>query len=223
MIEHTGELLLSGIQHFAFCRRQWALIHIEQQWQENLRTVEGQLLHKHAHEAGAEKRGDIVTVCSLPVSSAELRVRGVCDVVEFHADENGVTLRGRYGREGVCYRPVPVEYKRGKPKENNADILQLCAQAMCLEEMLVCDIPKGYIFYGETRRRQAVQLDKILRSEVKETLDEMHMYYARGYTPKVKTGKFCNACSLRDVCLPKLCKTLSMPDYIDKMVKEADA
>lgn len=136
-------LALSGIQHFAFCRRQWALIHIEQQWAENLRTVEGDLLHRRAHgENQTESRGDTLIVCGLRVVSHWLQVQGVCDVVEFHRDPAGVTLAGREGK----WQPYPVEYKRGKPTPFDADELQLCAQAMCLEEMLLCSIPEGSLF-----------------------------------------------------------------------------
>lgn len=132
-------LLLSGIQHFVFCRRQWALIHIEQQWQENLRTVEGGILHEKTHDYTIkEKRGDLIISRSMGIYSRTLGITGACDVVEFHKSRDGVAL---YGREGN-YKPVPVEYKRGKPKQGNADVLQLCAQAMCLEEMLLCRIPR---------------------------------------------------------------------------------
>lgn len=216
-------LLLSGIQHFAFCRRQWALAYIEQQWQENRLTAEGHILHERAHDAGAEKRGDSIIIRDMPVVSHALGIRGACDVVEFHADPGGVLLRGKYGREGTRYRPVPVEYKRGKPKEDHADLLQLCAQAMCLEEMLVCDIPQGYLFYGEPRRRLPVQLDFSLREEVAAQLREMHMLYARGHTPRVKPGKFCRSCSLQDLCLPQLGKTQSVRAYIDKHVQGVEA
>jgi CRISPR-associated exonuclease Cas4 len=204
-------LLLSGIQHFAFCRRQWALIHIEQEWKENLRTVEGGRLHEKAHgEPLFEKRGDLLTVRGLSVFSDELGFSGVCDVVEFHRDENGIRLSGRKER----YQPVPVEYKRGEPKTDHSDILQLCAQAMCLEEMLACAIPMGYLYYGETRHRIEVQLSAELRSEVYSTAAEMHDMYKRRHTPKVKTGSFCRACSLRDLCLPKLCSIKPVAEYI---------
>lgn len=122
-------LQLSGIQHFAFCRRQWALIHIEGQWAENLRTVEGDLLHKRAHdETQRERRNNTLILRDLPVFSSALGVSGKCDVVEFHLDSAGVPLRGEEG----LWQPYPVEYKRGKPKEHQADELQLCCQAMCL-------------------------------------------------------------------------------------------
>ena len=214
--------MISGIQHFSFCRRQWALIHIEQQWQENYLSMEGHILHENAHEAGAEKRGDTLIIRDMPVVSHTLGIRGQCDVVEFNSDPDGIELHGRYGAAGVRYTPVPVEYKRGKPKEEHADLLQLCAQAMCLEEMLVCAIPLGYIFYGEPRRRLRVNLDDALREEVKTLLREMHMLYARGYTPKVKTGRFCKACSLEDLCIPQLNKSQAVHSYIDKHIRESD-
>ena len=138
-------LPLSGLQHFAFCRRQWALIHLEQQWQENLRTVEGGLLHRRAHdEAARERRSDTLILRGLQVVSHQLGLSGQCDVVEFHATPKGVPLQGEEG----LWQPYPVEYKRGKPKSHQADELQLCAQAMCLEEMLCCSIPEGALFYG---------------------------------------------------------------------------
>lgn len=213
-------LLLSGIQHFSFCRRQWALIHIEQQWAENLLTVQGAQLHTKAHEAAAEKRGDLLLIRDLPVVSRELGLRGACDVVEFHVHPQGVELKGRYGKAGEKYHPVPVEYKRGKSKENDADRLQLCAQALCLEEMLVCDIPAGYLFYGETRRREEVAFDDALRSEVLRITGEMHAHYKRGHTPKSKPGKHCRACSLEHICVPALCKNPSVKNYMERSLEE---
>ena len=144
-------LQMSGIQHFCFCRRQWALAYMEQQWAENLRTAEGRLLHERCHDDSLrEKRGDLITVRDLRVVSHRLRLAGNCDVVEFRAAPDGVALQGYDG----LWQPLPVEYKRGAPKASDADRLQLCAQAMALEEMLVCTVPRGAIFYGETRRRE---------------------------------------------------------------------
>lgn len=212
-------LSLSGIQHFEFCRRQWALIHIEQQWEENLRTVEGEILHKNAHDGYSfKKRGDVIVSRGMPIFSRTLGVNGVCDIVEFYRDENGVELHGREGK----YQAYPVEYKRGEPKESYADVLQLVAQAMCLEEMLCCEIREGSIFYGETRRRLKIQIDEILKEKVKEIFYEMHEMYDRRYTPKVKPSKSCNACSLKDICLPKLCKNRSAREYIQKNIEESD-
>lgn len=147
-------LQLSGLQHFVFCRRQWALIHIENQWAENLRTVEGNILHQRAHdETVREVRGDCITVRGVDIHSPTMEVSGKCDVLEFRRSKTGVPLDGQTG----LWQPYPVEYKRGEPKRMDADRLQLCCQAMCLEEMLCCDIPEGALFYGQTRRREQLE------------------------------------------------------------------
>jgi CRISPR-associated exonuclease Cas4 len=211
MQSDTDYLLISGIQHFAFCHRQWALIHIEQQWEENLRTVEGHLIHEKAHNLFAdEKRKGVITVRGMAVSSPTLMINGQCDVVEFIPRDDGIPLQGHTGR----YKVYPVEYKRGEPKENEVDILQLTAQAMCLEEMLCCKIDEGAIFYEKTRRRQRIEITPCLRIQVKEMLEEMNGLMRRRYTPKVKPTKSCNACSLKNLCLPKLLKSKSVNDYI---------
>lgn len=210
-------LLLSGIQHYAFCPRQWALIHIEQQWEENYFTVMGNIMHENAHDKDfVEKRKNVVITRGMPVFSRTMGVRGDCDVVEFHLDKAGIPLN-RY--EGT-YQPVPVEYKRGKPKEHDADVLQLCAQAVCLEEMLVCQVPKGYLYYGETKRRLEVLFDEELRKKVVDCFEKMHRLFEKNHTPKVKTTKACKACSLSEVCLPKLNKKLSVADYLERSLNE---
>ncbi len=217
MYEEENFLQLSGIQHFDFCRRQWALAYIELQWQENVRTVEGKLLHEKAHDASlAEKRGDLIISRAMPVHSREIGISGECDIVEFHKSEEGIRLHGREG----SYKVVPVEYKRGKPKVSNADRLQLAAQALCLEEMLCCHIPIGYLFYGETRHRERVEIDEELRKKVIETFEEMHQYYDRRYTPRVKWSKSCNACSLKDICVPSMGKKKSAVEYIRNTIEE---
>ena len=211
-------LQLSGLQHFSFCRRQWALIHIEQQWAENLRTVDGRVLHEKAHDAATrEKRGDLIVTRDMRVHSPTLGISGSCDVVEFQRGETGIPLSGQEG----LWQPYPVEYKRGVPKLNEADRLQLCAQAMCLEEMLCCDIPEGAVFYGEIRRREVVDLDSGLRERVKDLLAQMHDIYSRGCTPKVKPAKSCNACSLKELCLPKLMKKRSAVEYLRKNMEDS--
>ena len=210
-------LQLSGLQHFSFCRRQWALIHIEQQWAENLRTVDGSILHEKAHDGSLrEKRNDLIIARDMSVHSRELGISGSCDVVEFHRGATGIPMPD----QGGLWQPYPVEYKRGAPKVTDADRLQLCAQAMCLEEMLCCDIPEGALFYGEIRRREVVDLDQVLRSQVRKLLDEMHALYHRSHTPKVKPTRGCNACSLRDLCLPKLAKKCNVADYLRKSMED---
>ncbi len=195
-------LMLSGLQHFVFCRRQWALIHIEQQWAENYRTVDGSIMHRNVHDKSFnETRGDIIVTRSMAISSSELGLSGECDVVEFHSSDNGVKL---YGREGM-YDVVPIEYKRGEPKENQCDALQLCAQALCLEEMLCCNILFGYLYYGETRRRLKVEFNEELREKVRTAVAEMHLLFSKKYTPKCKRSRSCNACSVKNICLPVLC------------------
>ena len=202
---------LSDIQHFAFCRRQWALIRIENLWADNVRTIEGNILHERAHDDQlTESRGDVLILRGLRVASERLGLSGACDVVEFHRHPQGVTLRGREGR----WLPYPVEYKRGKPKEDDCDQLQLCAQAMCLEEIFVCHIPEGSLYYGETRRRQRVSFTPELRERVESMAAEMRAYYDRRHTPSARPSKACNACSLKDLCLPKLTKRESVSAYI---------
>lgn len=211
-------LMISGIQHFQFCRRQWALIHIEQQWAENVHTVVGELMHKKVHDPYlAESRKDVLITRSLPVSSRKLGISGECDVVEFQKSEDGVHIQGHRG----LYRIYPIEYKKGKPKISDEDILQMTAQAMCLEEMFSTEISEGAIFYGETKRREAVEITEERRSRVRDMFKEMHQYYERQYTPKVKWSKSCNACSLKDICLPKLGKTMSAKEYV-KLALEDD-
>ncbi len=214
----SEHLPLSGIQHFVFCRRQWALIHIEGQWQENALTAEGRLQHKRADDPFfTEKRGGLVIARSVPVASSTLGLTGVCDVVEFHAAAEGVRLPGREG----FFQPVPVEYKRGRPKSHRADEAQLCAQAICLEEMLSIPIPEGYLFYKRTQRREHVRFTPELRDLVHTAAAEMHAYFRRGHTPRVKPSRACRACSLADICLPDLQnRRLTASRYIRQHLEE---
>lgn len=219
MYSEEEYLQLSGIQHFAFCRRQWALIHIEQQWAENLRTVQGEIMHKRAHDSSIKDCcGDLITVRGLRVSSSALGISGMCDVVEFRRCHDGIILSGHDG----TWLPYPIEYKRGKQKEHDADELQLCAQALCLEETFCCDIAEGSLFYGEIRKRIVVDLTPELRERVITMLDEMHRLFRRGHTPKVKPTKSCNACSLKELCLPRLCRNISVAAYMKAHVQEED-
>jgi len=217
--EYTPDdlLPLSGIQHFVFCRRQWALIHIEQQWKENAVTAEGRIMHQRADDPFfTETRNGVITARSVPIASYRLGLSGVCDVVEFTASPEGVKLPGRDG----LYLVAPVEYKRGREKRDPCDEAQLCAQAICLEEMLSVTIPRGYLYYGETRHRVAVDLTAELRGLVRDMSEEMHAYFARGYTPRVKTSKACRSCSLADICLPVLQeKVMPASKYIKQQIE----
>ncbi len=217
MYKEEDYLQLSGLQHFIFCRRQWALIHVENQWAEDYRTADGQIFHTKAHdETAREKRGDTLILRGLKIASPTLGLSGECDVVEFHRGADGVPLSGEEG----LWHPFPVEYKRGEPKEYDADRLQLCAQAMCLEEMLCCTIPAGALYYGQTRRRENVAFTEDLRAGVRTALAEMHELMKRGHTPKVKAKKSCNACSLKELCLPSLDRRGSGAAFLRKSLEE---
>ena len=218
MYNEDDYLLLSGIQHYSFCRRQWALIHIEDLWTENGRTAEGRVQHDRVHDrALTERRGDELTVRGMPIKSAVLGVSGECDAVVFAQTENGVTLHGRTGEWSV----LPVEYKHGKSKASDCDRLQATAQAMCLEEMFGCRIERAALYYFETRNREYIELTDELRGEVTRLFKEMHDCYRRGYTPKVRPNKGCRSCSLRDSCLPELLgKKESAKEYLRRHLQE---
>lgn len=215
--EEDNYLQMSGIQHFAFCRRQWALAYMEMQWHENVRTAEGRLDHTRCHdESAVEKRGDILILRGMRVSSKRLCLSGTCDVVEFHKDEQGIMLNGYEGK----WKVVPIEYKHGHSKMEDVDRLQLTAEVMALEEMLVCDIPVGYLYYIETRKREKVIITDSLRNQALVMAKEMNDCFDRRYTPKVKVGPFCNACSLKEICVPKLCTKMDVTSYISDHIEE---
>ena len=218
MIYKEEEFLqLSGLQHFSFCRRQWALIHIEKQWAENYRTVDGNLMHEKAHDREfRESRADRIVTRGVSIYSPELGISGQCDVLEYHRAPDGIPLPGQEGH----WQPYPIEYKRGAPKASDADALQLCAQAMCLEAMLCCEIPEGALFYGQTRRRERVNFSPELRNQVRVLLEEMHGLYRRGHTPKAKPTKSCRAWSLKELCLPRLSKKKAVSDYMNRAMEE---
>ncbi|ODS34041.1 MAG: PD-(D/E)XK nuclease superfamily protein [Candidatus Scalindua rubra] len=200
-------VLLSALQHIIFCERQCALIHIEQIWEENLFTAEGRIMHDKVDTAGQEKRRDIRIEYGVPLRSLRLGLIGKADVVEFH-------------RQGDNWHPFPVEYKRGKPKRDNCDKVQLCAQAICLEEMLNCNITEGSLFYGTTRRRQDVVFDTALRTETEETAKKVHELISTGITPKPEYSKKCKSCSLEQLCMPKMCgKKGKAGAYLLKMME----
>lgn len=218
-MENDDFLTISGIQNFAYCKRRWALVHIEQMWNENALTLEGQYMHERVHDEGfTEKRGNKILSRGMAVSSQKYRINGICDMVELERSDMGISI---YGREGK-YLVYPVEYKHGKPNDGHTDELQLCAQAICLEEMLCTDIPVGAIYYGEIRHRREVVLTKDLRDEVIGMIAEMHQYMDRGYTPKVKRKGSCSNCSMMDYCFSQLLSKKSAKAYIDNVIKEED-
>lgn len=219
MYSEDDYVMLSGIQHFAFCRRQWALIHIENIWQDNHFTANGEVLHKRVHDENiVDYRNGVISFRGLRVFSNALGCSGTCDLVEFHpALKDGIQLNNKQG----MWLPNPVEYKRGSSKVNDCDRLQLTSQVICLEEMFSCHIETGDIFYFENRRREKVEITQELRRCVSEMFEEMHSYMSRGYTPKVKKSKACDNCSLQNECLPEILnKRDSVKTYIKKHIEE---
>lgn len=208
-------LSLSGLQHMIFCERQCALIHVEQVWAENRLTAEGRIMHDRVHDAGRESRGDVRIEYGMPLRSLRLGLIAKADVVEFHRKDSPDK-----GDAGI-WVPFPVEYKHGKPKKDNSDLVQLCAQAICLEEMLGVEIPEGAIFYGKTRRRQDVVFDDELRRETEETAKRFHDLLESGKTPRPVYSKRCDSCSVYEQCLPKTVqKTRSIKRYLLESVRE---
>lgn len=207
-------LPISGLQHLAFCERQWGLIHLEQAWSENVLTAEGRVLHEKAHDGQTESRGDTRIARSMRLRSLRLGLAGVADVVEFQRLEptsaatpagpppTAIRLAGCKG----LWRPFPVEYKRGRPKAGDFDKIQLCAQTLCLEEMLACSILMGALFYGQPHKRTDVPIDKALRRKTEYLAERMHAIFSTGITPAGIYEKKCKSCSLLEICRPEKIK-----------------
>jgi CRISPR-associated exonuclease Cas4 len=193
---------LSALQHIIFCERQCALIHIEQLWSENVLTAEGKIMHEKVDTANRESRGKIRIEYGVPMRSLRLGLIGKADVVEFH-------------KAGDKWIPFPVEYKRGKPKLDDCDKVQLCAQAICLEEMMDVEISEGALFYGQTRHRYDVNFDSALRTETEEAAMRLRKLITSGITPPPVYSAKCKKCSLVELCLPKVSKKAS--DYLLNM------
>ncbi len=201
---------LSALQHFLFCKRQCALIHVEQLWVENLFTAEGRVMHERVDRGDQSDLGKIRIEYGLPLKSSALGLTGKADVVEFHLNS---ALKDKWV-------PFPVEYKRGKPKKDDSDKVQLCAQAVCLEEMLETTVEKGALFYGKTRRRLDVVFDETLREITRKTSDAFHEMMASGITPKPRYEKKCDACSFFTVCMPKtIGKKRKVSSWLIKIVQ----
>ena len=195
---------ISSLMHARFCLRRCALIHVDGVWVENHLTAAGRVMHEHVDSCAHEARCDKHLATTLRLVSRKLGVAGIADMVEFHQVgdahlSGGIVLTGKKGR----WLPFPVEYKHGKPNGRNADEVQLCAQAMCLEEMLNVEVPLGALFYGTTRRRKEVCFDVELRTLTERTAGEVHQLFSSGIIPPAVYGKWCDSCSLLDRCNPK--------------------
>jgi len=206
MYDESDYIMLSALQHYMFCPRQCALIHIEQQWAENLFTAQGKVLHERADSNKSEWQGDVRIVRSLPICTRRYGLSGKADVVEFHTD--GTVL--------------PVEYKRGRPKKDQCDEVQLCAQALCLEEMLSVEISEGALFYGQKRRRKTVVFDLTLRELTLSTAQKVHELIEQRKTPPANYSKKCDQCSMLHLCMPRRCKAQpSVRCYLASMIGES--
>lgn len=207
-------LMLSGIQHFCFCAKQWHLIHVEQLWCDNFLTAKGQILHQRVNDPHqTEKRRDIITLRSVPLASYRLGLYGVSDAVELHpsSDLNHYFTHPKYPGQ---WQAIPIEYKRGRPKQHNADKVQLCAEALCLEEEYNIEIPYGYLYYGETKHRLEVELTVELRGETESIARAMHEAFESTHPLKPHFGRYCKSCSLFDLCLPKQFEEDKTKDYL---------
>lgn len=209
-------LRLSGIQHFSYCPRQWALIEIEQVWEDNHLTSLGQVLHQKVNKPEeTERRRDVIILRSVPLASYTLGLYGVSDAVELHATEIqlGNFVHPKYPGH---WQLIPIEYKRGRPKKHNADKVQLCAEAISLEEMYEVDIPVGYIYYGETKHREEIKLTNTLREETQNIADKMHEVFINRDLPPVLYNSGCRSCSLIEHCMPHLSNLGSVDSYYQR-------
>jgi CRISPR-associated exonuclease Cas4 len=207
MFTEDDLLPLSALQHLLFCERQCALIHIEQVWAENRFTAEGRILHERADSGNRQRRKNIRIESAVPLRSFRLGLSGKADVVEYHRDDQG------------DWQPFPVEYKRGRPKAANWDQVQLCAQAICLEEMLHCSVPEGALFYGKNRRRKEVVFGDTLRRETEKAAARLHALVRTGRTPPARYEKKCDSCSLMNLCMPKVAgKGKNVGRYLARML-----
>lgn len=221
-------LPISALQHLLFCERQCALIHVEREWAENRFTAEGQVLHKKAHDGKPETRDGERIKRGLPLRSLEIGLSGVADVVLYRPPQR-VAPRGRTMAEAIRrataqeladWEVTPIEYKRGRPKQNDADRVQLCAQALCLEEMHGVTIPAGALFYGKTRRRTDVEFDEPLRQSTRAAAERFRELVTTRTTPPAKKEKKCDTCSLLAICMPAAIERSSAKKFIERQLRQ---
>ena len=217
MYSESDLLMLSALQHLAFCERQCCLIHVEQAWSENRLTAEGRILHERVHEQETESRGDVIIVRGLKLRSLRLGLSGIADVVEFHKVEEGTGVR-LPDKKGF-WRVYPVEYKRGRPKKDGSDEIQLCGQAFCLEEMTGAEIESGALYYGSQHKRHEVMFTEELRNTTEAMAKRLHELVAAAVTPKAIYEKKCENCSLIDVCLPEAGGIKKVEKYLEEVLR----
>lgn len=219
MYAEENYIQLSALQHYLFCKRQCAIAYLEERWIENELTALGRAIHSRVHQEGKEKRGNLIKVRGLRIASSRLGLSGQTDIVEFERireNGNGVKLNDVNGE----WRVFPVEYKRGKPKTDKSDEVQLCAQAMCLEEMMHTVIHEGAIYYGKNKHRHLVSFDEGLRELTEKTAVQIHEMFEQKYTPPAEYGKKCKSCSLTEICLPERTRNIRLASlYIKRMIE----
>lgn len=214
MLSEEELLPISALQHFVFCERQCALIHVERVWRDNALTLEGAHLHARVDERGPrrETRGDVIIVRGLPLRSLHLGLAGRADVVEFHRyagdstsvqRADGLSVAVTLARARGLWVPLPIDYKRGKPKADLSDEIQICAQALCLEEMLGASVPRAALFYGRLQHRHDVVIDGGLRSATETAAGRLHELIRGGVTPRAVKQPKCRRCSLLESCRPE--------------------
>jgi len=215
MFKESDLLPISALQHLEYCERQCALIHIERLWEDNRFTAEGTILHERADSEERENRKNIRIARGLKIRSMRLGICGQADVVEFHRvtdTENAINLPDAQGK----WKPYPIEYKRGKPKTNRCDEVQLCAQALSIEEMLGVAINEGALYYCTPKRRTVIEFNADLRSETEATIGRLHELIRSRQTPKAVYGDKCKQCSLKDICLPQISNYGTVANYIEQ-------
>ena len=215
MSENNYYISISALQAFSYCRRKFVLEYLEGLWEANIYTTEGTLQHQIVHDyTRTESRGNLLITRSLSIVSEKYHLVGNCDVVEFHKQKDGIILQNRPG----YWQPIPIEYKHSN-KIVEGSALQLCAQAMCLEEMLSCKIDHGFLFYKNTKQREKIDFTLDLRNKVISTSNEILKYVISKEAPKVKVSKKCNNCTIKNLCLPKILNT-NVTSYIKENINE---
>lgn len=220
MYAEDDMLMLSGIQHFKFCPRQWALIHLEQQWEDNRLTTEGSLMHRNVDDPFyRQKCGDNICLRSVHIASKELGLYGIADVIELHPTSNE-TNSIQHPKYPGLWTPYPIEYKHGKPKRDETDEVQLTAQVMCLEEMYQIQLHKAYFFYGAIKHRQEIEITEHLRTIVREIAEKMHHIFNKELLPAINLQHHCQNCSLKNNCMPSSTKATKVATYLNKYLYE---
>lgn len=215
MYSEDDMLMLSGIQHFRFCPRQWALIHLERLWEENILTTEGKILHKHVDDPFyRQKCGANIVLRSVSIASHQLGLYGKSDVIELQPADDDCPNSITHPKYPERWIPVPIEYKHGSPKRNEIDEVQLVAQAMCLEEMYSIKISHGAFYYAKTRHREEVEITNRLRELVNTCAQQMHNIYKERTLPKSNVKTSCKKCSLYNLCMPELEKCATVRYYL---------